>query len=120
MELHDDPFHFRIYRKDCVFTTPNYGEQDTVWHVTQYDPSDYIIEFLRVTPGENVVRINICLEKVAENETNAHIRYQYTALNEEANFYIDNQLKDDFCTQMKWWEKAINHHLETGEKLLKE
>lgn len=109
-----------LIEKDCVFTTPHHGDHETVWHVTQYDPMDYRIEFLRVTPGENVVRINIDLEKVTDELTNVHIRYQYTALNEEANFYIENQLKDDFCGQMKWWEKAINHYLETGEKLLKD
>lgn len=108
-----------LIEKDCVFTTPHHGEHEAVWHVTQYDPTDYRIEFFRITPGENVVRINIDLEKVTDTETNVHIRYQHTALNEEANFYIENQLKDDFCESMKWWEKSINHYLETGEKLLK-
>lgn len=106
--------------KDCVFTTPHHGEHETVWYVPLYDPLDYKIEFLRVTPGENVVRINIDLEEIAEKVTNVHIHYQYTALNEEANLYIENQLKDDFCEFMEWWEKSINHYLETGEKLLKD
>lgn len=106
--------------KNCVFTTPHHGDHETVWHVTQYEPMEYSIEFLRVSPGENTVRINIDLEPISQIETNTHIRYEYTALTEEANFYIENQLKDDFCKQMKWWEKSMNHYLKTGEKLLKD
>lgn len=111
--------HSGFIEKDCVFTTPHHSNHDTVWHVTQYEPMDYSIEFLRVTPGEYVARINIDLEKIEEKKTNVHIHYQYTGLNDEANFYIENQLKDDFCENMKWREKAINHYLKTGQKLLK-
>ena len=70
-----------LIEKDCVFTTPHHGDFDTVWKVTQYDPAKYYIEFLRVTPGDNVVKINIQLEKVGEDQAKAIINYQYTALN---------------------------------------
>ncbi len=58
-----------LIEKDCVFTTLHHGKFETVWHVTQYDKVNYKIEFLRVTPSENVVKINIHLERVNEQQT---------------------------------------------------
>lgn len=105
--------------KDCVFTTPHHGEMETVWQVTQYDTSNFTIEFLRVTPMENVVRIGIQLEPMANQQTRALIDYQYTALNEEQNRFIESELENTFQESMLWWEKAINYYLETGEMLRK-
>ncbi len=59
---------------------------------TQYDSINYFIEFLRVTPNENVVKIKIQLEKEDEHNTKSHISYQYTALNEKQNQFIKNDL----------------------------
>ncbi len=105
--------------KDCVFTTPNPGGPDTVWQVTQYDPQKHLIEFLRVTPAENVVKINIRLRKREIQTTTASIRYQYTALNEKQNAFIKDELEEQFAAAMDWWEKAINHYLTTGRLLRK-
>ncbi len=109
-----------LIEKDCVFTTPHHGQFDTVWKVTQYDTNNYQIEFLRVTPNENVVKINIHLESIGQQQTKAHISYQYTALNEAQNEFIEKGLAASFNQAMKWWEKAINHYLETGTMLKKE
>lgn len=105
--------------QNCVFTTPHHGESDTVWHVTQYDRESCRIEFLRVTPTENVVRINIELEELDSTETRTHITYQYTALNKEQNRFIEDDLERSFLDSMMWWEKAINHYLKTGNMLKK-
>jgi hypothetical protein len=109
-----------LIEKDCVFTTPNKGKLETIWQVTQYDKLNYKIEFLRLTPTENVVKINIRLEKISEQQTKAMIDYQYTALNEEQNKFIKTELKQSFTDSMKWWEKAINHYLKTGKMLKKD
>ena len=106
-----------LVEKNCVFTTPHHGDQETVWHVTQYDPGNFKVEFLRVTPNENVVRINIRLEEISEKQTKAIIDYQYTALNETQNEFIRKDLEQSFKDSMLWWEKSINHYLKTGKKL---
>ncbi len=109
-----------LVEKDCVFTTQYNEEKETVWHVTQYDKESYLIEFSRVTPGENVVRINIELKPIDNETTEANISYQYTALNEKQNSYIENGLAEQFEVSMRWWEKAINYYLATGVMLKKE
>ena len=106
-----------LAEKDCVFTTPHHGKYDTVWHITQYDQSNRKIEFLRVTPSENVVRINIELEESGTQQTSTKISYQYTSLSEEVNRFIEADLEISFLKSMVWWEKAINHYLKTGEML---
>ncbi len=108
-----------LIEQDCVFTTSHHGEADTVWQVTQYDPKEFEVEFLRVTPNENVVKINIKLTPKNSDKTNAHISYQYTALNEQQNEFVKYKLQESFTESMLWWETAINHYLKTGEKLIK-
>ena len=105
-----------LIEKNCVFTTHNDG-LETTWHVTQYDKLNHKIEFLRVTTTENVVKINIQLEKISDSQTKVFIDYQYTALNENQNEFINNELEDTFTKSMEWWEKAINYYLETGNML---
>lgn len=109
-----------LIERDCVFTTPHHRNIETVWHVTQYDKLNYKIEFLRVTPNENVVKINIRLERIDGQKTKAIIDYQYTALNEGQNEFINKELKQSFSESMIWWEKAINYYLEHGKMLKKD
>ena len=108
-----------LIEQDCVFTTPHHGDQVTVWQVTHYDPHKKQIEFLRVTPAEHVVKINISLSPKTDGNTLVDISYQYTALNETQNEFIENELEQVFNGNMEWWEKAINHYLEFGQMLKK-
>ena len=105
--------------KDCVFSTPNPGQLDSIWQVTQYKPASYTIEFLKFTPNENIVRINIGLKPFSSHETKVQIAYQYTSLSVSQNLFILKELEKKFYMQMLWWEKAINHYLKTGEMLLR-
>ena len=106
-----------LAEKDCVFATSHHGKYETIWHITQYDRPNHKIEFLRVTPSENVVRINIDLEEIDTEQTNTKISYQYTSLSEEVNRFIEADLEKSFLKSMDWWEKAINHYLINGEML---
>ena len=108
-----------LIEKNCVFSTSHPGGMDTIWHVTQYNPEKFEVEFLRVTPKKNVVRINIKLTPVGNDKTEAEIVYQYTGLNKEQNEFINNGLESKFEESMRWWERSINHYLETGRMLKK-
>ncbi|MBX2944767.1 MAG: hypothetical protein KF725_02945 [Cyclobacteriaceae bacterium] len=108
-----------LIEQGCVFTTPHHGQSQTVWYVTQHDPINYNVEFVRVTPEEAAVKITIALEAIDNDTTQAHITYEYTGLSDGQNHFIETKLADEFEKSMNWWEKAINHYLKTGEKLLK-
>jgi hypothetical protein len=104
---------------DCVFTTSQHGNQETVWHVTQYDKENHIIEFLRVTPNENTVKIKIHLEDLEHSKTKVHINYMYTLLKKNCTTLEFKAIEQSFFDSMYWWENAINYYLKTGLKLKK-
>ena len=108
-----------IAEDGCVFTTPHHGESETVWTVTNYDPANFKIAFIRLTPGDSVVRISIKLEAIEPSSTYAYIEYEYTSLSAEQTKYLEDGLENNFHVSMRWWEKAINHYLENGEMLKK-
>lgn len=108
-----------LAEQDCVFSTPHHGKTDTLWYITVYDPQHYKLEFLRFTPTEEIVKINIELRANADDTTTSTITYQYTSLNAEKEQWIQNNFEKEFTESMRWWEKAINHYIQTGHKLLK-
>ena len=108
-----------LIEKGCIFSTPNHGQKQTIWYVTEYDKENYKIEFVRVTPDEEVVKINIHLMDNGNGTTSTNITYQYTALSEIRNDWIRNNLDNEFTENMIWWEKAINYYIEKGQKLMK-
>jgi len=108
-----------LIEKDCIFSTSNPSEMDSIWHVIQHNPEEFFVEFLRVTPKQNVVRINIKLAPIENDKTEAEIMYQYTGLNKKQNEFINSDLKSKFEESMSWWEKSINHYLEKGKMLKK-
>jgi hypothetical protein len=106
-----------LIEKNCVFITQLNKDKETIWHVTQYDKKNYRIEFLRVTPKENTVRINMQLEKINESYTKTYISYLYTLLENTQVEEKMSQIEQSFLNSMTHWEKAINYYLKTGKKL---
>ena len=105
--------------KNCVFSTPHHGKRKTIWIVTQYDPLNYKLEFVRFTPKEAVVKIKISLTDNFDHTTSTLISYTYTALSRQQEAFFENELEKSFKDSMRWWEKSINHYLKTGRKLLR-
>lgn len=107
-----------IAEKGCVFITPATGENRTAWYITKHDAELLQVAFVRVTPGEMVVAIDIQLTDNGDGTTTADIMYEYTALSEEANRWIELDAVAAFKANMDYWENAINHYLITGTKLM--
>jgi hypothetical protein len=98
----------------CVFTTPNEKDPETVWLVTEYDPSSFRIAFAWVWPGLVATQLRISLHQKAQDLTEANIQYTYTGLSEEGNREVERYDQAWFRNKMQSWEKAINHYLTTG------
>lgn len=107
-----------LIEKGCVFSTPQHGKEQTIWYVTEHDSENYKIEFVRVTPNEEVVRINIFLVDNENGTTTSNLTYQYTGLNESKNAWIKDKLDNEFKESMMEWEVAINYYIEQGKKLI--
>lgn len=105
-----------LAEKDCIFKTSRDGEAETVWTMTEYD-RDKFIEFLMVTPGSRVGRLEIEIIQTSADTSDVHISYTFTALAEAGNLFIDAYTEDLFNQRMQWWERSMNHFLATGRLL---
>ena len=108
-----------LIEEGCIFSTAHHGKEPTIWYVTKHDAKKYKVEFVRISPGEEVVKIMIDLLDNENGYTTSEITYEYTGLNETRNAWIQNKMEREFTESMIWWEKAINYYLETGKKLQK-
>jgi hypothetical protein len=71
---------------DCIFVMHD-RPHEAIWVITQWEPQAYFIEFLKVTPGVTVGRIEIRLRPGEANQTLADVSYAYTALSEAGALY---------------------------------
>ena len=108
-----------LIEQDCVFATPYDGQRMALWQVTLYDHLNYLIEFVRMVPATEVVKINIRLRALEARTTETTITYQFTILDADLRENLQEKLAQDFYRAMSWWEKAINHYLQHGNKLLR-
>lgn len=105
--------------KGCVFSTPHHYDVTTFWYITEYDRIHHRVEFIRVTPDVEIVKLTICLTDNGNETTASDITYQYTPISESRREHLRSAAFDrEFEQDMAWWEKSINHYLATGEKLL--
>jgi hypothetical protein len=100
---------------DCIFIMPG-QPHESIWVVTQWQPQNYCIEFLKVTPGLTVGRIEIRLQSGDINQTLAQVSYAYTALSEAGERFIEGFTEEHYTDFMQEWEAELNHFLTTGQK----
>lgn len=102
--------------EECIFITP--GEPaESVWVVTHHDARSHRLTMYKVTPGSTVARLRISLAADGEERTHATISYQYTALGPAGEEFLDEFTDEWYLEFMRRWETALEHYLETGEKL---
>lgn len=106
-----------LAEKNCVFKTAREGEAETVWTITEHDRDKLKVEFLMVTPGSRVGRLEIEIVGAAGDRSAVHISYTFTALSQEGNLFIDAYTEELFNQRMRWWERSMNHFLATGRLL---
>lgn len=98
--------------QDCVFITEGGGaEADSVWVVSEWDPNAFRLGLIKVSPDKTVGRVTIVLAPNAENGTDAHVTYMYTAITDSGVSFVRNYTEDFFVDFMKHWEEALNDYL---------
>ena len=101
----------------AVFITQHPGEPDTIWLIMKFDAAAFIIEYARVTPGLRIARVMIQCSAAGEGETNAVVTYQFTALSEAGNAFIQGYSEEQYQHMMDEWRAAVSHTLTTGGRL---
>ncbi len=101
----------------AVFTIEAESGLDTIWAISRYDRERHAIEYLTVNPDARVGRIRIEVADGRDGTSSATVTYTFTALTEQGNALNNSFTKHHYRYKMRWWEKAINHYLRTGETL---
>ncbi len=109
--------HSGLVEEGAVFTTPGDGEDDTVWVVTRHDPGRKVVEFTRFTPGSRACVLRIGVSAGAAGRSFVDIAYTYTGITPAGNAFIDRFTEASFLDAVTFWERSMNHWLETGERL---
>lgn len=104
-----------VAEQDCLFIMPD-QPNDSIWVVTQWTPQTHFIEFIKVTPGLAVGRIEIQLRPEGPDQTLADITYAYTALSETGEHFIEHFTGEHYINFMRAWEAELNHFLTIGQK----
>ncbi|HEY0655210.1 MAG TPA: hypothetical protein VGD65_18880 [Chryseosolibacter sp.] len=90
-------------------------EKFYTWVITHYDPSQHLVEYT-VSTANRIWFIQVLCERQV-NETKATVTYTYTGLNTKGNELNRAALGKMYATDLKDWQQAINHYLDTGKML---
>ncbi len=105
-----------VAENNCIFETdfPHNGGRET-WIVSHYE-KDGGIEFVRFTPDEKVIKLDIRLYNTRTGGTRLLWRKTYTGLSPEGNRVIA-AMADDFEPEAERIARMLNHYLKTGSML---
>ena len=99
-----------------VWTTLHHGIAE-IWVTVNYDPVQRTATHLKCAPERHVTCIDVQCDPLAAVRTTARVTYTITALSEEGQAEISKFTEAYYQEMLGWWEKAINHYVETGEAL---
>lgn len=100
----------------CVFATVHHGTAEAVWMVIDHAVPRHV-RFVRVTPGETAVEIDIRLAPAGADGSSVEVRYTYTALGPAGEQAIAAMTEESWLGMMDYWEQSMNHFLLTGQRL---
>lgn len=109
-----------VCERDCMFITrPETPSEprNAIWVVTKYDPDNLALEMYKVAPEHTISKLEISLVGDSDNSTTAHISYEITAIGAAGDMFIKEFTEEWYEDFMVEWEKAMNHYLDTGNKI---
>ena len=104
--------------ENMVFKTKPHAhhEPDYLWVVSKYDPDKMLVVYT-VSTDERVWSIAIGCSDNGDGTTRATITYTFTGLSKKGSKLNRQALENMSKENLKDWERAINHYLETGTRL---
>ncbi|MBI5931012.1 MAG: SRPBCC family protein [Chloroflexi bacterium] len=111
---HDTEF---LEEAGAVFKTQHGDQPEEFWVMADYDPQQYLVQYVRFLPDLLVTTIQIQCESLG-NQTRARVTYTRTGLSEAGNVKLAHVTAEAYREQMAFWQKAIEHYLETGKALI--
>ena len=105
-----------VAENNCIFETefPHTGGRE-IWIVSRYE-KDEAIEFVRFTPDEKIIKLDIRLQGTGTGGTRLLWRKVYTGLSPAGNRVV-GAMAGDFEPEAEKIAKTLNHYLKTGTML---
>jgi hypothetical protein len=95
-----------------VFKTGRPDGAHSVWTMTEHDPENLRVAYVRVTSGSDVCVVAVRCEPGPEGSTRAHVAYTLTALGERGSEYLTEDFSEkSYQERMQAWEDAITRYL---------
>lgn len=100
--------------EDYVFLTQNHDHAgtDAIWLVKRYEPENYHVQFYKVEPHEKVVIISVTCCSLNRTQTNVQVTYEYLALSERGQAFIDGFSAGDYENFMAEWQTLLTAYFD--------
>ncbi len=106
-----------VAEKDCIFVTPHESGRKAVWIYDHFDSESRQLGLIKVVPDSLLTRVRIEVADAGEGQSVAEISYTHTALTSDGQRLLESLSSEQWQKFMERWESAMNHFLDTGEKL---
>jgi hypothetical protein len=100
--------------EDFIFLTKkhDHAASKAIWLVKKYIPSEYLVEFYRVEPGEKVGVIAVECSPLSEARSKVNVTYEYIAISEKGKDFISSftsQVYEEFIGE---WQQLLEAYFE--------
>ncbi|MFC1834346.1 hypothetical protein ACFL2Q_06395 [Thermodesulfobacteriota bacterium] len=106
-----------VVEDNCIFKTGFLGHGEEIWVTTRYDEQDFIKEFVVVNPSSRVLKLDVRLNDLGDDCTEARWTFTITALNESGNSMVDGFTEGVHRNFMGLVAKSLKLYCETGTML---
>jgi len=100
--------------EDYIFLTKNHDHAaaDAIWLVKRYEPDNFLVEFYKVEPEEKIGIITVQCTALSEDKTNINVTYEYIALEQKGNEFIDRFTSQEYEVFIGEWQQLLETYFE--------
>ena len=98
--------------EDYIFLTKNHdhASTDAIWLVKKYVPESHFVQFYKVEPDDKVGVITVQCTSVNESLTQVEVGYEYIALSEKGNSFIEEFTAAEYEVFIGEWESLLKRY----------
>ncbi len=102
---------------NCIFTTSFPRQVEEMFVVSRYEPEQFIIEFVIISPETYVMKFDISLDECGDRTTRINWAHTLTSLSERGDEFIAQYIEKHYTAAMTRLSEALDHYCRTGKML---
>ena len=92
--------------EEMIFTTGE-GDEETFWTCLKWQPENWHVRYLRLTPKSRVSFVDVQCEPEGADRTRVRVVYQMRALSPSGRAYMSDLSESDFAAMIDEWPHLI-------------